>query len=85
MLTKHIFTRLGLFGTGVKGSKLHQDGKPGSINIQRLSLKACHDVHVRLEGDVTVSIDLVSETNYLSLGEVVHAGVIRVVHVVLDG
>lgn len=40
---------------------------------------------MRLEGDVTVSIDLVPETNYLSFGEVGHTGVIYVVHEVADG
>ena len=39
---------------------------------------------VRLKGYVTVHVDLISETNRLSLGEVVHAGVIGVVHEVLD-
>lgn len=41
--------------------------------------------HIRSKGYVTIGINLVSEANSLSLSEVVHAGVISVVHEVVYG
>lgn len=39
---------------------------------------------VRLEGYLTINTNLVPEAGGLSLGEAVHAGVIGVVHEVMD-